>query len=387
MANTLTGLIPIIYDALNRTSREMVGFIPAVGRDSNADRVGLNQTVRVQVAGTASLQDNTPGATAPQQGNTTDTYVDMTVSNSKHYPILFSGEETLALGSNYSDNQRQRFEQGFRTLTNAVEADIAGLFLNASAAYGEAGTAPFGTKDDLSDFAGVMQILEDNGAPKSDLQLAAGSAAWFNLRGKQTGLLQKVNEAGTEQALRNGIFGDIHGMILRNSSQVQSQSTGSVTGVTANANAVGTTALDVATEASTGAISLNAGDGIQIAGDDRIYIVTEDVTEADGESSVTININSPGLRIATSGDPEITVVADYVANMAFHRNAVQLLTRMPALPEGGDSADDRMEITDPFSGLTFEVAMYRQYRQLKIEIGLAWGQKIIKPEHTAILLG
>src|SRR5699024_3726978 len=99
-----------------------------------------------QIAGTSQLEDNTPGATAPQTGDTTDSYIDMTISNSKHYPILYTGEDTLALGENYTDNQRQKFEQAFRELTNAIEADVATTYKGASRAYGTAGTSPFATK-------------------------------------------------------------------------------------------------------------------------------------------------------------------------------------------------------------------------------------------------
>jgi hypothetical protein len=43
------------------------------------------------------------------------------------------------------------------------------------------------------------------------------------------------------------------------------------------------------------------------------------------------------------------------------------------MPEGGDTADDVMNVTDPVSGITFQIALYRQYRQVRYEVGLAWG--------------
>ena len=66
--------------------------------------------------------------------------------------------------------------------------------------------------------------------------------------------------------------------------------------------------------------------------------------------------------------------------MAFARSAIVLATRMPALPEGGVMGVDRTTITDPRSGLSFEVSKYLQYRQVRYEIAIAWGVKAVKPE-------
>lgn len=382
MANTLTGIIPTLYTALNVVSREMTGFIPAVTLDASSSRAAVNQTVRSPIGTSGELENITPGATPAASGSTTVTYADVTITNAKAAPILWNGEEQLAVGSNGQFNKilADQFAEGMRKLVNAVESDIAlAVKRGASRAYGTAGTAPFGTAGDLSDVAGVLRILEDNGAPKSDLQLVLGSAAMFNLRGKQS-VLFKVNEAGSSDMLRNGMTDRLQGFALRNSGgiSVHTKGTGADYLVNNGSNyAIGDTGIAL----DTGTGTVLAGDIVTFTGDTNKYVVNTAL------SAGSLAIGKPGLRAALANDVAMTVGNSYTPNAAFARSSVILAARAPAVPEGGDNADDAMMLTDPLTGLTFEVRVYRQYRQVKFEIGLAWGVSAVNGGHIALLAG
>ncbi|MEO0559790.1 MAG: P22 coat - protein 5 family protein [Bacteroidota bacterium] len=382
MANTLTDLYPDLYAALDIVRREMVGFIPAVNRNSTVERAAIGQTVRVPVTEPETAADNTPGVTAPDTGDNTVTNIPLAITKSRHVPVRFNGEETMGLqnGGTYNTIRADRFAQAMRTLVNEMESDVSDAAYKASSrAFGTAGTTPFGTKDVLTDFAGPLQILEDNGAPSTDLQLVAGSSAFYNLRGIQTGLLQRVNESGSADALRMGVFGEVHGFTLRNSAQVKSHTKGTGTSYQlAETGEVDETELSI----DTGSGTVLAGDVMTVAGDTNKYVVKTGVT-APGD----LTLGEPGLRAAAADNAAVTIGDSYVGNVAFHRNALVLATRLPAMPDGGDAADDRLSITDPISGLTFEVAVYRQYLQSVYHVRLAWGVGAPNPAFIATLLG
>ena len=387
--NTLTNLIPTLYAAADIVSREQIGFIPAVTRDSNIDRVALNQTVNVPVVGAITPVSITPGAYAPDTGGATPGNVTVTISNQYAAPIAWNGDEQIAVSETglYDSVVTHRFAQGMRAIANMVEVDLAALHANASRAYGTYNTAPFGTAGDLSDMAQAIKILEDNGAPLTDLQAVFGSGAIANIRGKQSALF-KVNEAGTDNLLRRGIIGDIMGVSLHNSAAVKTDvvvGTNNGSAATTGAGfAVGTT--NIATGAA-GTGTIIPGDIITFAGDTNKYLVVTGVANV-ANADTTLTIAEPGLRQAIPASPTvITTVAATDRNMVFSKSSIVLATRTPYMPAGGDAASDVMDIVDPKSGLAFQVAMYKQYRQVHFEIGLAWGVKMIAPRHSMVLIG
>lgn len=386
MPNTITNLIPILYEALDVVSREQIGFIPAVTRDSNAERAALNQTINIFTVPAITGQDITPGQNPPDDGDQTMGNTTMTISKSRYWPVRWSGEEQRAVEQTGLQRNvvRDQFAQAIRAACNEIESDLAALHLTASRAYGTSGTTPFGTAGDLTDLSFTKQILEDNGAPQGDLQFVINTGAKANLGGKQSALF-KVNEAGTADLLRRGVIGQLEGFDMHTSAQVKSFTKGTGASATTNATgyAIGSTTI---TLASAGTGTILAGDVITFAGDTNKYVVL--TGDADVSNGGTVVLQEPGLRVALPASATaITVQGNSARNMAFSRSAIALATRMPALPDGGDSADDRETITDPVTGLSFEVSLYRLYRRVKYEVAIAWGVKMVAPRHTAILLG
>lgn len=380
MSNTLTGLIPTIANSLDVVSRELIGFIPNVQRDATAQSGAVGQVVRSPVVPAAALEDITPGANPADSGDQTIGFTDLSITKSKAYPIRWTGEEQLSLTKDGVINVvlRDQFAQGFRTLANAVEADLGGLYSGASRAYGTAGTTPFGSADDMTDLAEVNRVLDENGAPQSGRVMIVGSAARAKLEGKQSQLF-KVNEAGDAGAmLRNRQMRMLHGFVMGTSSGIASHTKGTGASILVNGTpAVGATTI----AADGGSGTILAGDVVTIAGDANKYIV------ATALAGGSFTIAAPGLRAAPADNAAIAVGANYTGNMAFSQNAALLAARTPAMPEGGDEATDVTTVQDPVSGLVFQVAMYKEYRRIKYEIGLSWGVKMVKPEHAALLLG
>lgn len=383
MPNTLTGLIPTLYESMNIVSREMVGFIPAVTRDANATRAAVGQTVRVPVAAVAAAQDVTPAVSAPNAGDATIGFTDITITRSRAVPVRWTGEEQRGFGTNgqLAATLRDQFAEAMRRLVNEIEIDLAvAAKNNSSRAVGTAGTTPFATAANMEDLALLRQILEDNGAPTTDLQFVGNSNAWANLRGRQTGLF-RVNEAGSSDMLREGMTDRLYGFAMRNSAGIQLHTAGTGTGYLVN-NASGEPIGDTAITVDTGTNTILAGDIITFAADTaNRYVVRSDL------AANTITLGRPGLRVAIPDNNAITRGASYRGNFAFARTALVLVQRTPALPDGGDMADDRISITDPVSGITFEVAVYRQYRQVYYEVAATWGVAAPNEAHIATLLG
>ncbi len=385
MANTLTGLLPVIYEAFDIVARELTGFINHAYRNSSAEQAAVGQSVSYPITPPATISDIVPGQLPPDDGDQAIGIGTMTISKSKYSPVRWNGEEQRSVKGIYSNVLVQQFAQSFRLLANTIEADVAvAAIAGASRAVGTAGTTPFGTSGDLTDFSNSRQVLDDNGAPQSDLHIVMNSASMANLRGKQS-VLFKVNEAGTDQLLRQGLVGQVMGYDIGNSAGlVQHVKGGGASYVTSGSTAPGVSSIALVTGTGT----VLAGDVVTFAADaNNKYVVNTGVAAAG-----TIALGTPGARVTIATANAMTIGNSFMPNIAFHRMALHLVTRAPAMPMGPDgspidAADDVVEITDDATGLSFQVAMYRLYRRIKYEVGIAWGTKAVKSDFITLLQG
>jgi hypothetical protein len=326
-----------------------------------------------------AASDITPAATPPDLEDQTVGTGSMTITKSRGVKFYWTGDDEAKLGSKRSAIENNKFAQGFRTLVNEIETDLAALYAYASRAYGTAGTTPFGTAGDFSDAAEAVKILKDNGAPLSDLQMVINTAAGAKLIGKQS-RADIVGDGNISSIQQQGILLKAAGCNIRESAQILTHTKGTGAGYLVN-NAEGVAVGDTTIAADTGTGTVLAGDIITLNGDTNKYVVG---TALSGGSLV---LNAPGLRAANVNDAAITVGNSFAANMVFDRSAIHLLARLPKTPTDGDAATDEYIMVDPLSGLPFRVALYKGYHANQIEISIAWGVKAVKPEHIALLLG
>lgn len=379
MANVLTNLAADIYKAADIVGREQVGAVSSVTINGDAsERVAVGGVVRSAFTQAATLIENaTPSMTPPEGTDQTVDNKTATISKSANVQIPWTGEDQLSVnnGAGFETIYGDQIAQAFRTITNKIEQNLMlDLYANASRALGTAGTTPFASNFDV--VAEQRQILVENGTPV-DGQICSVLSQTAGTKLRNLAQLQKANESASDQLLRNGVLLDLQGIAFKETAQAPLHTKGTGTGYLANgALAAGTSVITT----DTGSGTIVAGDVVTFAGDANKYVVISALSGG----SFTIG---QGLREAVADNAAITVGDGYTANVALHRQAAELIIRAPAMPDGGDTATDMMQVQDPYSGLVFEIAHYKGYQKAMMDVRCVYGYKTWKPEFVSTLLG
>lgn len=381
--NSFDDLICDVYCALEKGSRELIGLIPSVNLDACADRAAIGQTIRSAVVPQSIAFTPVPGQQPPNVGGQVIGSNTMTIDKFRAVALQWTGEEIKSLDNciGYPNIRQRQIQEAIRTLTNEMERDIAAQWIYATGAVGPSNAAGLFYDDNYRDVANVRKLLVDSGAPLDDLHLVLSTRAGAQLRGNR--VYTSCDTACSDNILRQGVLLDVHGMQIRESFAINQGVASGTAAATATTNAAGyAIGATVITLTAGGSGSILAGDNITFAGDTNVYVVS--IGDADVSNGGSITLTSGLLQAIPAAATAITVSAlAGEMNMAFSRDAIVLAARAPAMPP--ECAQDSAIVTDPMSGLSFQVSQWCQYYQVHYEIAIVWGVKTFNPNHLKLL--
>lgn len=370
---------------LKEVSNEPTGFIQSVNTSTGAEVAAIGDQIKIPSGIAGDVKDTPVGYDNPTEGNSDVGAKTMSITKSKTVTIDWKGEDQKAVMNSgmMGTVLAQQFADAFRKLRNEIEADVyAEACAGASRAYGTIGTTPFATSGSMADLANMKGILDANGASPSSRTIVLSPAAEINLLSNQMNMI-KVNEAGSEALLRQGIIMPSYGFNVR-SSAAGNEYAAAATATGYKVNGVAKKdAKEIAIDAGSG--NVVAGNIVTFADDTNKYVAGA------GSTGTKLVLNPNGLRKDAKESAAITVEGGYSASVALHRNAIALAIRPPAVPEFKgrqlDSALARELVTDPLTNITYEIAVFGGQRMIQYQVSIAWGVKAVNGEHIALLLG
>jgi hypothetical protein len=345
--------------------------------NAESTRAGKGDFIRAAFTQEASLGDIAESMTIADPSAVTIDEKALQMSNAKSAKFSLSGEDTRGLSNSglYNTVYGDLVAQGMRKLINEMESD---LFLAAKNGASRATDSTLSST--LNCIASARQILVDNGCPTDDLSLVANTTDGVLIRNNAN--LLSANQAGTDAVRDQGILIPVHGLNVRESSQIATHTKGTLAGTPLTDVTDAVDATSIAINGGTGSSTIVAGDVVQFGGAGNKHVVGTGTADASGG---TIVLNQ-GLLAEVANDTAVAINADYLGSFAFHRRAIELAVRAPAMPAGGDAATDAVTVQDPRTGLVFEVRIYKGYHTNMIEVGAVWGVKAWKSNFIATII-
>lgn len=261
-------------------------------------------------------------------------------------------------------------------IAEKVDQDLCGLYKDIPYYSGVGGTTP----SKLSDISDSMLVLNNNKVP-----MAGRNAIWDPYAQAKLVTLDALADAsasGSTAALREASMGRVMGFDNYMDQNIKKHTAGAYSAL---ADVTGTgvkdaTSITLTSAAGASIAKLLAGDIFTVDG--HQYVVTED-TAAAVAGVVTAKVY-PAVKVAFT-DQDVTFGKSHTASMAFHKNALALVSRPMEPPMGGASS---YVATAP-TGLSLRVVMgYNMTTKVNIiSIDMLYGVKAVYPELASRILG
>lgn len=401
MANTLITPDIIAKEALMQLENNCV-MGGLVHREYKKEfvKVGDSVSIRKPVKFTAST-----GATRVNQ-DVQEASTPFTIDQRKHVSWKFSTNDLTLSVEEYSERY---IKPATIALANAIDTSLCALYKNVAQNVGDGATPAT-----FLEFADAARRLNDAAAPQEARRLVLDPAGSMYAAEMLKGLYQPELVKG---AVRGMKIGPIAGMDTYMDQNVQSHVEGvwggtpQVDGAAQNVTYANATHTNGSTQqtlnlkgltATTGAVS--AGDKFTITGVyavnpvskatlsflQEFTVITGGTADGTGDIAVTISpaiITSGAFQTVSAAPADsagVTLKGDYVANLAFHKNAFGLVTVPLEMPDGA-----AWKARESHNG--YSIRVVKDYDidadEDIIRLDILYGVKSLYPELACVLRG
>lgn len=378
MANTLDAAVPRILAQGLKALRENSVMAQLVNRDFDSDARQMGSSVDIPIPSALGTADDVvPGPVGSTGTDLTPTFVPVKLNKWKKKEFFMTDRDLLEVMDGYYNIQ---VTEAARTLANAIDRDILGLYKGIYGISGTAGQTPFQFEDSQAPHKGLAparnarKVMNRQLSPIEDRRIVLDVEAEANA----TSLAQFTNAqaAGTDETIKEGNIGRKLGFDWYMNQNILTHVTGAAGTITTvgASNLAGVTTLNV-----TGATSAPVeGDVFTIAGDITTYTVLP------GSTSGAWLI-APALVKTAAASSAVSVVASHTVNLAFHKDAFALAVR-PL--QDIDPLGNRIETyTDDVSGLTMRLEISRQNKRTLFCFDILYGVALVRPACACRILG
>ncbi|MCK5603026.1 hypothetical protein KAR91_14175 [Candidatus Pacearchaeota archaeon] len=380
MANDWTKVAPKLLAQGLMALRSACVMPLLVNRDYESIAAMRGTVVNVPIPSAVAVRNVAPGAVPPGAPDSTPTEALIPLDQWKEAPFYLTDKEVLEVMDGTIPMQAS---EAIKAICETVNGFILSKYKGVYGYAGVAGTTPFAsTTVEATD---SRKVLNNQLAPMTDRRFVLdpdAEAKALNLRA-----FQDASFGGGTSAILEGKLLRKLGFNWFMDQQIPTHTKGVATGtpVTDGTQSIG--AVSIVSDGWTNdtADILLEGDIITFAGHSQTYVVTADVASGATTGPATIPI-APGLQVEVAGEVAITVAADHVVNLAFHRDAFAFASR-PLADNTSALGSVIQQMTDPISGLSLRLEISRQHKQIEFAYDMLYGGALVRRELATRLAG
>lgn len=379
MANTLTNVLPKILARGLLALREQAVMPRIVNMDYSSEASQKGDTIDVPIPSALTVSDVTPSNVLAAPADSAPSKVQIALNNWRKVNFHLDDKQLVEIDKN-AHFMPMQISEAVRALANDINVSVLNKYKGIYGFAGTSGTTPFSS--DVTAATAARQVLNEQRAPRDNRRMVLDFAA--EAKALALADFQRVNESGDIGVKRDGEIGRKFGFDIFTDDQVLTHTAGG-SGTPLVNGALSAGVSSVVIDGLSGSTGFLVGDILTFAGHTQTYTVATAPAASGGAQTVTI---SPALAADVADNAAIAVKASHIVNLAFHRDAFALAMRPLAGETAGEGYGSQIvTMTDPQTGLSMRLEVYRQYKQVVYELDALWGVELIRPELATRIAG